>query len=104
MKRKTKLTIETERIFVIRRSGEAERRAVCEACQEVVHLLSLEEAATLTRMSARAIYRLVEAEKIHFTETTKGLLLICSKSVRRILLEADTARHISNWEGESHES
>ena len=66
MKRQTKLTIETERILVIRRVGRAERRAVCEACGQVVHLLTVDEAATLGRVSALAIYRLVEAGEIHF--------------------------------------
>ena len=84
MKRKTKLTIETERIFVIRRSGEAERRAVCEACQEVVHLLSVDEAVTLTRVGARAIYRMVEAEELHITETAEDML-ICFNSLCRSL-------------------
>src|SRR5262245_28250060 len=60
MKKRTKLTIETERTVVIRR-GRAERRGVCEACHEVVGLLTAEEAATHARVSARAIYRLVKA-------------------------------------------
>ncbi|HEV8486375.1 MAG TPA: hypothetical protein VGV87_22720 [Blastocatellia bacterium] len=94
MKNKTKLTIETERIFVIRR-GRAERRGMCEACQEVVQLLTVDESATLTRVSARAIYGLVEAGKIHFTETNEGLLLICFNSLCRSLLRAE-AQDLTN--------
>jgi excisionase family DNA binding protein len=104
MKKRTKLTIETERVLVIRR-GRAGREAVCEACQEVVQLLSVDEAATLTRVGARKIYRMVEAGKIHFTQTNEKLLLICFNSLFHSLLEAD-ARSVndsSNWEGETYE-
>jgi hypothetical protein len=99
MKKRTKLTIETERVLVIRR-GRAGREAVCEACQEVVQLLSVDEAATLSRVGARTIYRMVEAGKIHFTQTK-----ICFNSLCHSLLEAD-ARSIvdsSNWEGETYD-
>jgi excisionase family DNA binding protein len=40
-----------------------------------------EEAAARTGVSLRAIYRLVEAHKLHFIETPEGLVLICPSSV-----------------------
>ena len=82
MKRTIKLTIETERVFVIRRLS-ASRRARCEACGEEIRLVTADEAAALTRVSSRAIYRLVEAEKLHFIETDQKLLLICFNSLCR---------------------
>ena len=105
MKKKTKLTIETERVFVIRRGG-TERRAGCGVCEETVRLLTADEAARLARVSARAIYRMVEGGKIHFTETGEGLLLVCFNSLRCSLLET-YAQNLTNnldWEGDNHES
>lgn len=81
MKKKTKLTIETERVLVIRR-GSVGRRAACGACGEVVGLLTADEAAALLRVSPRAIYRQVEGGRVHFTETADGALLICLNSLR----------------------
>jgi hypothetical protein len=89
MKRTTTLTIETERVMVIRRRA-AGRRARCATCGEAVTLVTAEEAAALTRVSTRAIYRMVEAEKLHFTETAEDLLLICFNSLCRSLLTSDT--------------
>lgn len=97
MKKKTKLTIETKRVFVIRR-GEAERRAVCEVCEEAVRLLTAHEAARLALLSARAIYRMVEGGKIHFTETGEGVLLVCFNSLRRSLLETDAQNLTNNFD------
>jgi hypothetical protein len=81
MKKTTKLTIETERIFVIRK-GRVERRGMCEACQEIVSLVTVDESAALLRVSPRAIYRQVEGGCVHFTETADGALLICLNSLR----------------------
>lgn len=65
MKKTAKLTIETQRVIVIRRLTES-RRVMCEACDEVVSFVTADEAAALARLSARAIYRLIEARKLHF--------------------------------------
>ena len=42
----------------------------------------------MSGISARAIYRLVEAGEVHFAETARGLTLICAASCWRRL--ADT--------------
>jgi hypothetical protein len=44
-------------------------------------MITPSEAVMLTHVSARTIYRWVEAEKIHFAETSEGLLLICLNSL-----------------------
>jgi ribosomal protein L34E len=81
MKKTTRLTIETERVLVIRRR-KAARRAKCGACGEVVNFVTVEEGAALTRISARAIYRRVEAGSVHFTESADGALVVCLNSLR----------------------
>ena len=105
MKKKTKLTIETERLLIIR-GGSSHRCAKCEACGEVVRLITVDEAAMLAQVGSRAIYRLVEAEKIHFIETGNELLLICFNSLCRGFSQADTwiIDGSTNPKREGHES
>jgi len=79
-KRRTGITIETDRLFVIRRRG-CSVLAWCGACAEQVKMVTPDEAAVLSRVSSRTIYRWVEGEKIHFAETQDGLLLICLNSL-----------------------
>jgi len=35
----------------------------------------------MSRLSARAIYRLIEAGKVHFVETAEGMTLICAATL-----------------------
>lgn len=44
-------------------------------------MLSPDEAAALTGVGARTIYRWVEAGLVHFAETAEGSLLICLNSL-----------------------
>ena len=41
-----------------------------------------DEAAELGHVSTRTIYRWIEAETLHFTETSEGLLMICLDSLQ----------------------
>lgn len=79
-KSKTQITIETDRMFIIRRRR-VFVQAWCAICSEVVKMAPVEDAAALTRMSARAIYRAVEAGTVHFLETAEGRLLVCLNSI-----------------------
>ena len=80
MKRRTEITIETERLVVV---GGRRQRVVrwCAPCDMHVEMLSTDEAAILARVSSRTIFSWVEAGKIHYTETAEGLLLICPNSI-----------------------
>lgn len=53
----------------------------CEECASEVGLLTPEEAALTSGLSARAIYQLLEGGLIHFKETRDGLLLVCLTTV-----------------------
>jgi hypothetical protein len=48
-----------------------------------VPLLTPDEAALLAGVSIRILLRRVEAEQIHFLETTDGRLLVCPNSLPR---------------------
>ena len=78
-KRRTEITVETHQTFVISRRQKV--RAWCATCAESVLMVTADEAATVTGVSARTIYRWVEAEKLHFAETAEGALLICCNSL-----------------------
>jgi hypothetical protein len=82
MSRRTKITIETHHLLVVgRRTGVP--AGWCRGCDDLVEMISPDEAAKLAGLSSRAMYRLVEAESIHFTETHDGSPLICLKSLHR---------------------
>ena len=44
-------------------------------------MLTPDEAATLASVGTRTIYRCIEAEQIHFTETAGGQMLVCLNSL-----------------------
>jgi hypothetical protein len=78
-KRQTVTTTVTHEVMSIRRRGKV--MLWCEECAAQVRMVTPEEAALLAGVSARAIYRRIEAGRLHFTETTEGLLLICFNSL-----------------------
>lgn len=63
--------------------------------------MTADEAAALTQASSRAIYRLIEARKLHFNETAGQSLLICLNSLCQSSLDIDASRLVNkmNWEG-----
>jgi excisionase family DNA binding protein len=79
-KRRTEIVIETERLLLLR---DASRSLFlwCDACRAEVRMLAPEEVASAAKVSVRTIYRWIEAEQLHFTETPGGELLICANSV-----------------------
>jgi excisionase family DNA binding protein len=79
-KRMIRITLETERVIWLR-----QRRGCaplwCAGCGDGTRMMSADEAALLTRISTRTIYRWIEADRIHFTGTPDGLLMVCLKSL-----------------------
>ena len=80
MKKRTEITIETDRLFVV---GGHRRLPVvwCAPCGKQVEVITTDEAATLARVTSRTIFQWVESGKVHYTETPEGLLLICPDSL-----------------------
>lgn len=82
-KRTARITLETERVIRLRkRRGFAP--VWCAGCGDETSMVSADEAALLTCVSARTIYRWIEAKRVHFTETPDGLLMVCLKSLRNL--------------------
>ena len=80
VRRIVKIGVETQRVVSLtKRVGAIE--TWCSQCGEQRQMIHPEEAAARAGVSLRAIYRLVEAHKLHFIETSEGLVLICPNSV-----------------------
>ena len=80
MAKTTKITVQTDRVWVISQR----QRAVegwCPECGEQVTLVSAEAAANLTGVGLRRICRQVEAGQLHFTELADQSLWICRNSL-----------------------
>jgi hypothetical protein len=79
-KRRTEIAFELEQTMVVkRRSGSVS--GWCSCCELEVVLLTPDEAASITSASTRALYRLVDAGMVHFTETQAGLIRLCFPSL-----------------------
>jgi hypothetical protein len=79
-KRRTRTTIEMREVVVIR-SSRKRNRVLCAKCSEAAALVTIEEAVKMSGITARAIYRLIEAGEVHFVETAEGLTLICADTM-----------------------
>ena len=81
-RKRTEIRFEVEQTLVVR-----QRRAPivvwCEWCREQVTMIRPEDATATAGLTPRAIYRLVEAGRLHFIETADGSLLICLNSIRQ---------------------
>lgn len=76
----TEIIIETDELLVVRMPA-SPIQCWCEGCDAEVAMTSVDNAALLTGMSSRAVYKQVELGQVHFTEMTGGLLLICLDSL-----------------------
>ena len=83
MRRRTEITVETDRIMVIRRRGEKSLTIWCAACASESFMFTVDEAAILLNVSAMTVFRWAEAGHLHWLETPEGALLICQNSLLR---------------------
>jgi hypothetical protein len=82
-KRRLEITIDTDRVFVIRR-GRIGATAWCARCDQQVRTVTPDEAAFTAHASTRAIYRRVESRELHFLETPEEPLLVCLNSLSSV--------------------
>ena len=72
MKKRTEITLETDRVLVIR-LVEKPVRAWCPGCSDEVVMTTPEKAAALAFTSLPTIYRWIDAGHVHCTETERAL-------------------------------
>jgi hypothetical protein len=56
------------------------RKRWCSACALEVEMISIDEAALRAQVNSRTIVQWAESGAVHWSETAKGLLLICPNS------------------------
>ena len=78
--KRTETTIETHEVWVVRKPA-GPFPAWCTDCAGRPPMLTPDEAAALSGLSLRAIFRLVEAGGVHFLETAGGRLVVCPASL-----------------------
>jgi hypothetical protein len=90
-KTRTEITVETERILVIRRRYRA-IEAWCESCAQQVVMIRPDQAAAVSGQSLRSIFGDIERAALHFMEQPDGMLLICLNSLLNRAREETEAR------------
>lgn len=78
--RTIEFTIETERRVERHRAAAPKITGTCAVCAAESLMVTPDEAARVAGVSARTIYRWIEAGKVHFADTPEGSLLVCLNS------------------------
>jgi len=79
-RRITKIEVETRELLIVRRH-EAQDRPSCQQCPDGGTMLTPEEAAALTGISQRMLFRWLEQGLVHFCEPTESRLYLCVTSL-----------------------
>jgi hypothetical protein len=79
LKRRTEITVETDRLLVIR--GHKKVIAWCAPCARHREMLATDDAALAAHVKSSTIFHWAESGRIHGSETPEGLLLICPESL-----------------------
>jgi hypothetical protein len=80
--KKTLITTETSETLIVRQA--TRQRAWCEVCGAEVEMVSPELAARSAGVGVRAVFRLIETERVHFMESPDGALLVCLNTLKQI--------------------
>jgi hypothetical protein len=79
VRRRIKITVETESVLVLRRRA-ASCRAWCAVCFATTAFAPLAEACELTASDAATVRRLLAAGRLHSIEASDGSPLVCLRS------------------------
>jgi hypothetical protein len=82
-KTRTEVTIETETFIAVSVGAGGSGVEFCPDCAADRVMLTPLAAATVTRRSAREIYRLVERGGLHSKDAANGQLLVCAVSLQK---------------------
>jgi hypothetical protein len=78
--RKRRTTVETQEVITLHtsRTGMELR---CPECSRVVRMLAPEEAAALSGVSLRTLFRRIESGDLHFAQSAEGQVYVCERSI-----------------------
>jgi hypothetical protein len=78
--RKTQTTVETHEVITVQ-SSRAGLEMPCPECGRVVRMLLPEEAAAVSGVSLRTVFRQIERGDLHFAESPGGQVYVCANSI-----------------------
>jgi len=79
-KRITRITVERDRVWIIRQCGSLTRTR-CESCGAEVEFVSMEQALALTGRTADEIRKSVLVDELHATGAGGNTMCICLRSL-----------------------
>ena len=79
MAKKTRVTIETETLLVLR--AQKQLRAWCPQCGAEVEMIRLDEAGVISNLSPAGVEAWMPAENLHRCLSVDGALLVCLDSM-----------------------
>ena len=79
--KRTEVFVETEVEIEVKQRTRRLAPVWCAQCAAAVEMAPPDVAALVAEVSARTVFSWVEAERIHFTETPEGALLVCLNSL-----------------------
>lgn len=77
------ITVETERLLVIRRRYQAVEDW-CSECDGLALLIRPDQAAAVSGKTLRALFAEIESGTLHFNEFPDGMILICLNTLLKI--------------------
>ena len=79
--RKTEKAVEIHEFYVVRTTSGA-LPALCDECSvDHAFMVAPEQAALVTHIPLRMIYRWIESALVHFRETPNGSVIVCLRSL-----------------------
>lgn len=78
--RRAEITIEVDQVITVRRQRRVGNNW-CSDCGSEVMMLTPDEATSVVSLGTRAIFRMIDANQVHFAETRSGLVRLCLPSL-----------------------
>jgi len=78
--RRKRTTVETHEVITLHTSRPG-MALHCPECSRVVRMLAPEEAAALSGVSLRTLFRRIESGELHFAQTPEGQVYVCEHSI-----------------------
>ena len=83
-RKRTEITIETDRLLIVR-SSSCIVRTSCPECQGMVEMVTPDVAAQIIGISRRKLYQWVEEGELHLVERQEGPPLICLNTLLKLV-------------------